>query len=189
MDTTTLEAITALVDARLGLAFTLFGAASLAAFGWVRRRGTPHWEADRQRSALFYGYLGEVLASKEDLRACGAQPYTMRRLVEHLRAGRPNHVLMPYANRLYLLADWFRQLWAESLGKKHSLSGKDVFCGLTPVKALGVTVRTVTSSGIMSATVPLTKLHAVGLARETGLNRRTSMFGWLSKMASMRSLR
>jgi len=79
----------ALVDARLGLAFALFGGATLATFGWVRRRGTPHWEADRQRSALFYGYLGEVLAAREDLRACGARPYVIRRLFEHLRGWLP----------------------------------------------------------------------------------------------------
>jgi ABC-type multidrug transport system fused ATPase/permease subunit len=82
----------ALVDARLGLAFALFGGATLATFGWVRRRGTPHWEADRQRSALFYGYLGEVLAAKEDLRACGARRYAIRRMFEHLRGWLPVNV-------------------------------------------------------------------------------------------------
>ncbi len=50
-----------------------------------------------------------------------------------------NHVLMPYANALYLLADWFRQLWAESLGKRADLQGKEVFAGFTPIKALGTT--------------------------------------------------
>jgi glucose-6-phosphate isomerase len=45
--------------------------------------------------------------------------------------GRKVTVMMPYSNRLYYLADWFRQLWAESLGK----NGK----GQTPVKALGTT--------------------------------------------------
>ncbi len=45
--------------------------------------------------------------------------------------GRNVTVMMPYSNRLYYLADWFRQLWAESLGK----NGK----GQTPVKALGTT--------------------------------------------------
>ncbi|HHF08221.1 MAG TPA: glucose-6-phosphate isomerase, partial [Kosmotoga arenicorallina] len=32
---------------------------------------------------------------------------------------------------------WFRQLWAESLGKKTSLTGEVVNEGLTPIKALG----------------------------------------------------
>ncbi len=48
-------------------------------------------------------------------------------------------VMMPYSDRLKDLADWFRQLWAESLGKKHSLSGNLVHVGPTPVKALGTT--------------------------------------------------
>ena len=48
-------------------------------------------------------------------------------------------VLMPYSNALYDLADWYRQIWAESIGKKQSLKGKSVFTGQTPVKALGAT--------------------------------------------------
>ena len=53
--------------------------------------------------------------------------------------GKPNHVLMPYANRLARLADWYRQLWAESLGKRHDVEGREVFSGFTPIKALGAT--------------------------------------------------
>jgi glucose-6-phosphate isomerase len=60
-------------------------------------------------------------------------------LIELARLGKVNHVLMPYSNRLYLLADWFRQLWAESLGKRHDRGGKEVFAGATPIKALGTT--------------------------------------------------
>ena len=56
-----------------------------------------------------------------------------------LRKGKTNHVLMPYCNALYLLADWFRQLWAESLGKRQSVTGETVYAGFTPIKALGTT--------------------------------------------------
>ncbi len=52
---------------------------------------------------------------------------------------KPNHVMMAYANGLYLLADWYRQIWAESLGKEKNLDGKTVFAGFTPIKALGTT--------------------------------------------------
>jgi glucose-6-phosphate isomerase len=47
--------------------------------------------------------------------------------------------MMPYAYQLKDLSDWFRQLWAESLGKQKSLDGKDIFTGPTPIKALGTT--------------------------------------------------
>jgi glucose-6-phosphate isomerase len=56
-----------------------------------------------------------------------------------LRKGKTNHVMMPYNNGLYLLADWFRQLWAESLGKRVNLDGETVYAGFTPIKALGTT--------------------------------------------------
>jgi glucose-6-phosphate isomerase len=46
-------------------------------------------------------------------------------------------VTMPYADALFGVSDWFRQLWAESLGKKLSVDNEVVFAGQTPIKALG----------------------------------------------------
>ena len=57
----------------------------------------------------------------------------------HTSAHAPMHVMMAYTDRLYLVADWFRQLWAESLGKRVDRAGNDVFTGPTPIKALGAT--------------------------------------------------
>lgn len=48
-------------------------------------------------------------------------------------------VMMPYADSLVGLADWFRQLWAESLGKATDLAGQIVNAGQTPITALGAT--------------------------------------------------
>ncbi len=48
-------------------------------------------------------------------------------------------VMMPYVQALRDIADWHRQLWAESLGKRHDREGRDVYVGQTPVKALGAT--------------------------------------------------
>jgi glucose-6-phosphate isomerase len=53
--------------------------------------------------------------------------------------GKPISVMMPYSHALKDMADWFRQLWAESLGKKLDLKERDVWTGPTPVKALGTT--------------------------------------------------
>jgi len=52
------------------------------------------------------------------------------------RKGKPMSVMMPYAAALRDVADWFRQLWAESLGKTRA-DGTQV--GPTPINALGVT--------------------------------------------------
>lgn len=57
----------------------------------------------------------------------------------YYNAGKPISVMMPYSYALKDLSDWYRQLWAESLGKTKDLSGNDVFVGPTPVKALGTT--------------------------------------------------
>ena len=53
--------------------------------------------------------------------------------------GKNIQVMMPYSHGLRDVADWFRQLWAESLGKRSDRAGKRVHAGQTPEKALGVT--------------------------------------------------
>jgi glucose-6-phosphate isomerase len=57
----------------------------------------------------------------------------------HAALGAPIHVMMSYTDRLYFVADWFRQLWAESLGKRTDRTGAEVYRGPTPIKALGAT--------------------------------------------------
>ncbi|MBN1553427.1 MAG: glucose-6-phosphate isomerase [Phycisphaerae bacterium] len=59
--------------------------------------------------------------------------------ISFMKKGKPMHVMMPYSNRLYMLADWYRQLWAESLGKQTDREGNEIFTGPTPIKALGTT--------------------------------------------------
>lgn len=49
------------------------------------------------------------------------------------------HVLMPYTDRLREFAEWYRQLWAESLGKRVNREGKTVDVGPTPLAAVGAT--------------------------------------------------
>ena len=52
---------------------------------------------------------------------------------------KPISVMMPYSYALKDMADWYRQLWAESLGKKLDSKDREVWTGPTPVKALGTT--------------------------------------------------
>lgn len=69
-------------------------------------------------------------------------PAFFRAAVQYLadvKKGKAMSVMMPYADALYDVADWYRQLWAESLGKRYSLGGEEVFAGQTPIKALGAT--------------------------------------------------
>lgn len=68
-----------------------------------------------------------------------ANPSAAFALLQYLADVKRNqsiHVIMPYANALFRTADWFRQLWAESLGKK-STCGETVHTGPTPVAARG----------------------------------------------------
>lgn len=68
-------------------------------------------------------------------------PVAQAALIQYLayRRGRNISVLMPYSSRLRFLADWFVQLWAESLGKAVNRDGSTVNEGSTPLAALGTT--------------------------------------------------
>lgn len=65
--------------------------------------------------------------------------YAAHHALAYLRRKQRVHVLMPYASRLRAFAEWYRQLWAESLGKKDGRRRTRVFAGPTPVAALGAT--------------------------------------------------
>jgi len=73
--------------------------------------------------------------------ALDANPAARYAAIQHLfyGKGKPISVLMPYGSALRRLADWYCQLWAESLGKRQNLQGNDVFVGPTPVASVGVT--------------------------------------------------
>lgn len=82
-----------------------------------------------------YGY---ELASNPDVMK---NPAALAAIVNLLCAkqGQNMVVMMPYSHHLRHVSDWFAQLWAESLGKKTSLSGATVNVGTTPIRALGAT--------------------------------------------------
>lgn len=56
-----------------------------------------------------------------------------------MRKGKNISVMMPYADSLKYMADFYCQLWGESLGKAIDNHNNLVHTGQTPVKALGVT--------------------------------------------------
>lgn len=55
------------------------------------------------------------------------------------KKGKIMNIMIPYSQKLIRFADWYRQLLAESIGKKLDNDGKVVHVGLTPINALGVT--------------------------------------------------
>jgi glucose-6-phosphate isomerase len=73
----------------------------------------------------------------DDLRDNPAGLFASLEYLADTTLGRHIHVLMPYSDPLRELADWFVQLWAESLGKHRQAGDKGV--GPTPLGALGAT--------------------------------------------------
>lgn len=91
--------------------------------------------------------IEDLLAGAQamDSRVKGADilknPSALYAVIQYLfyQKGKNLSVMMPYSYQLKDLSDWYRQLWAESLGKTHDLQGKVVHVGPTPIKALGTT--------------------------------------------------
>ena len=82
--------------------------------------GGPCGRASRVLPMLWRGFLAAA-----DFRPVQGAALNLA----HMQGGRNIAVLMPYADRFERLAFWYRQLWAESLGK----AGQ----GSVPVNALG----------------------------------------------------
>jgi glucose-6-phosphate isomerase len=49
------------------------------------------------------------------------------------------NVIFSYSDSLYYIGEWYKQLMAESLGKRYSREGKDIFTGITPLFLKGTT--------------------------------------------------
>lgn len=82
-------------------------------------------------------YMDELCAS-DDVWSNGAYMAAVLQVLS-MKRGKNISVMMPYADSLKYMSDWYAQLWAESLGKRYDNAGVEVFKGQTPVKALGVT--------------------------------------------------
>ena len=59
--------------------------------------------------------------------------------VKAMEANKNISVMMPYADSLKFMADFYGQLWGESLAKAVDNNGRTVYSGQTPAKSLGVT--------------------------------------------------
>jgi glucose-6-phosphate isomerase len=78
-------------------------------------------------------------AESDDLLQNPAALYAALHWAADADLGARIHVLMPYSDRLREFAEWYRQLWAESLGKRTDRKGRVVNAGPTPVGAVGAT--------------------------------------------------
>ena len=91
-------------------------------------------------SALLGGARRAVeRAEADDLRRNPAALYAALHWAADSDLGARVDVFMPYTDRLREFAEWYRQLWAESLGKRVTREQREVYTGPTPVAAVGAT--------------------------------------------------
>lgn len=80
----------------------------------------------------------DKICKNEDIYKNPAYMYAILNYLS-IKKGKNMCVMMPYADSLKYISDWYAQLWSESLGKKYDNNGNIVNVGSTPIKALGVT--------------------------------------------------
>ncbi|MDR1658620.1 MAG: glucose-6-phosphate isomerase [Deltaproteobacteria bacterium] len=113
----------------VGGRFTIFSAVGLAPLAMV---GVSVYELLAGAKKAQQDFASPVLSNKALLFAGLNWLQTTVKGLETL-------VLMPYAEALSKVAEWFLQLWNESLGKALHLDGSPAGTGQTAIKAVGVT--------------------------------------------------
>src|ERR1044071_854627 len=69
----------------LGLGMVVYTLLTLLVLRSIQQLAVPRWAAERQSSAMLYGYIEERISGAEEIRAAGAETYVMRRLYEYMR--------------------------------------------------------------------------------------------------------
>ena len=77
------------IDWRLGATMILFICLAMGILVVIHKYAVPRWVANRQKSAEFFGFLGEHLEGTEEIRANGASDYVMSRFFLFLRKWLP----------------------------------------------------------------------------------------------------
>jgi len=72
-------------NAWVGLGMMVYTLVTLLVLRSIQRLAVPRWAAERQASALLYGFIEEHISGAEEVRAAGAEAYVMRRLYEYMR--------------------------------------------------------------------------------------------------------
>ncbi|NDJ19547.1 ABC transporter ATP-binding protein [Myxacorys almedinensis] len=90
-----------------GLSLSAFAVVALSLLLGLRSLAISPWADYRQISAEFYGFIGEHVAGREDIRANGAVHYVLRRFYELLQRWLPVYQRARFASTV---------LWATSVG-------------------------------------------------------------------------
>ena len=72
-------------NAGIGLGMVAYTLVTLLMLRSIQQLAVPRWAAERQSSAMLYGYIEERISGAEEIRAAGAEAYVMRGLYKHMR--------------------------------------------------------------------------------------------------------
>ena len=94
----------------VGVIETVYVVFVFCIFGRIHNIAVPKWRTDREHSAKFYGYLGECLDAREDVKPNGAVPVVMSKLNQLLKSWMPDNIragvfgMTSYAVHIFMAA-------------------------------------------------------------------------------------
>lgn len=94
-------------DYRVGVSLSAFAIFAIISLWNIQKRSVDKWVASRERSAKFFGSLGEDLGSTEDILSCGARAYIMNKFNGAIVSWFPIHKKA---------VKWHYLMWQSSLG-------------------------------------------------------------------------
>jgi len=167
-------------DPRLGLAMTVYAAATLLALGVLQDRATARWGEQRQSFADLFGFVEERYNGTEDIRANGAEPYVMNGLYQLMRTVLRKGVAARMFNSLSFVATNFLFLMGYALGL-----GLGAYLYLQGALTIGAAYLIVYYIGMIAVPLEDVRRQAQDLgAARASLGRALDLFGLQSAVRS-----
>ena len=94
----------------IGIVEIVFVVFAFLLYGKIHNISVPKWKKDREHTAKFYGYLGECIEGKEDIKANGDTEYVLEQLKILLKRWFPDNVkagvfgMTSYAVHIFVVA-------------------------------------------------------------------------------------
>lgn len=79
-------------DYRMGIAQVIFCVIAFFVSMKFKNKGKKYWKKNREVATGLFGFVGESINNKEDVKANGAKGYVMYRLHEHLKEWYPSRI-------------------------------------------------------------------------------------------------
>lgn len=132
----------------IGIVYTIYSLLTLQLLKVIKNKNIDYWTKDRKTTAEFYGFLEEHISCAEDIRANGAQTYSMNRFYSFLKKMLPikvdaiikNNDIWRKTYLLFVISDVLAYGLAAVLWKENIISVGTVYLIITYSASLKIPI-------------------------------------------------